>query len=228
MAYIQRALVDNNRSLGKRAAPGDAVLATNPAYYASLDKLVDSLVCLDLQATSTGQYGNLPLDPLVISGTYPSEQQVVNWIDLNFDMKGRVIPPGSLLYWKGSGTASNPDLIYMYAKDGNLALDVPIKLIKSPVSSSGSTQNIYNSDGTLSSDRIVNAEGNDFTIAGTGLMSFGSADARLEVDAAAQAVKVTGDVKVVSSLNGVVLKDSDNVHWRITVMPGGILRTNQI
>lgn len=39
MIYIQRALIDNNKTFKKRPAPDDAVLATNPAYYVSMQRL---------------------------------------------------------------------------------------------------------------------------------------------------------------------------------------------
>lgn len=221
--------MDNNRSLGKRAAPNDAVLATNPAYYTSMETLLrEDIIALNLQASNTGQYGNLSLFPLDPSGIYPSEQEVTAWINTNFKAKKRNLPKGTLLYWKGTGTDSNPEMIYMVIEDASVSVSVPVKLIKSPVNGSAETLNLYNSDGTLTSDRIVNIEDNDLTIQGSGLITLGGEEAKLEINNVDNALNVTGDVQFLSQLNGVVLRGSDNTSWRITVLPGGILQTNEI
>lgn len=83
MVYIQKALVDNNRSLGKRAAPNDAVLATNPAYYASLDKLVPEVayvatatVAADTTLTDAHCYVRINADSGNVNLTLPAASYV--------------------------------------------------------------------------------------------------------------------------------------------------------
>jgi len=82
----------------------------------------------DLEATTYGVLSNLPLTPVV--GDPPTSAQVVDWITTNF-ASGVEVRNGDKLYFKGEGSADDPDYVWEVMDDAT-AFGGLVKQIKSP------------------------------------------------------------------------------------------------
>lgn len=133
------------------------------------------LVSIDLQDTQWGGLGTNTLDTVLLDNGLPTDSLVSEWYKTNYENNGLQLRNGTLLYWIGDGTITNPNYVWSIIDDlsANIAgltdYEKIIKRIKSPTGASNSIpDNLPNEDVTVNST-------NDLKINTTGGVVLGTA-----------------------------------------------------
>lgn len=135
-------LVTNNTTISDnptyQAPPGGPTTPSAAWVWPGNGKFVtrmkELVADVDLQDTLYGGLGTSILTPLVPAGSEPTTTEVATWYQTNYENNGLQLANGSKVYWVGSGTQSDPDLVWEVQDDlsheGDTMWERIVKLIR--------------------------------------------------------------------------------------------------